>query len=170
MVVIAVIFCFQKIWSSHEIANMKRAYASIKTKEDKTFFVKRYKKHTLAGPVLLLLGDDYLESLEYESAKSAYKNAGTILKHHMLLPRAIIGQAMAEYKLNNIAGAEKLLNSVVYNGKFDGVFRGNAVYALANILKNERKFEQLSSLLKDVDNINLNPEFASMIHKISEEN
>ncbi|MDR2777095.1 MAG: hypothetical protein LBB17_03590 [Puniceicoccales bacterium] len=170
MVAIAVIFCFQKLWTNHEIANMERAYASLETKEDRTLFVKKYKKFMLAGAVSLLLGDDYLKNLEYESARSAYKNAGSILKHHLLFPRAVISQAMVEYRLNNVAGAEKLLNSVIYNRKIDGVFRGNAAYALANMLKNERKSEQLDSLLQDVSNINLSPEFVDVIHKISEEN
>ncbi|MDR1173278.1 MAG: hypothetical protein LBK24_00590 [Puniceicoccales bacterium] len=170
MVAIAVMFCFQKLWSNHEITNMKRAYASLETKGDRTLFVKKYKKYPLAGAVSLLLGDGYLESLEYESARAAYKNAGAILKHHLLFPRAVIGQAMAEYRLNNAAGAEKLLNSVIYNKKVDGVFRGNAAYTLANMLKNERKSEQLDSLLKDVSNIDLSSEFVDVIHKISEEN
>ncbi|MDR1457622.1 MAG: hypothetical protein LBI47_02110 [Puniceicoccales bacterium] len=170
MVAIAVMFCFQKLWSAHEISNMVKAYASLKTREDKTRFTKKYKKYLLAGAVSLLLGDEYLESLEYESAKSAYKNAGTILKHHLLFPRAVIGQAMAEYKLNNTVGAEKLLNSVIYNKKFDGAFRGNATYVLANILKNERKSEQLDSLLQDVNNINLSQEFVDAIYKVPEEN
>jgi hypothetical protein len=169
VVAIAVTFCLQKLWSNHEIANMKRAYASLVTKEDRILFVKKYKKYPLAGAVSLLLGDDHLESLEYESARSAYESAGAILKHHLLFPRTVVGQAMAEYKSNNVAGAEKLLNSVIYNGKFDGVFRGNAAYVLANMLKNERKPEQLNSLLKDVSNIDLSPEFVDVIHKISEE-
>ncbi|MDR1233318.1 MAG: hypothetical protein LBJ75_03615 [Puniceicoccales bacterium] len=170
MVAIAGMFCFQKLWSNHEIASMGRAYASLETKEGRTLFVKKYKKYPLAGTVSLLLGDDHLESLEYESARVAYENAGAILKHHLLFPRAVIGQAMAEYRLNNAVGAEKLLNSVIYNRKFDGAFRGNAAYALANMLKNERKSEQLDSLLKEVSNIDLSPEFVDVIHKISEEN
>lgn len=170
MVTIAVVFCFQKLWLNHEIAGMGKAYTSFKTKEDKIRFIKKYKKYPLAGAVSLLLGDEYLESLEYESAKSAYKNAGTILKHHLLFPRAVIGQAMAEYKSNNTVGAEKLLNSVIYDRKFDRVFRGSAVYALANMLKNERKFEQLDSLFQDVNNIDLSQEFVDTIHKVLEGN
>jgi hypothetical protein len=170
VIAVAMMFCFQKLWSNHEIANMGRAYASLITKEDRILFVKKYKKYPLAGAVSLLLGDDYLESLEYEFARSAYKNAGAILKHHLLFPRTVIGQAMAEYKLNNITGAEKLLNSVIYNRKIDRVFRGNAAYALANMLKNERKSEQLGSLLKDVSNIDLSPEFVNVIYKVSEDN
>ncbi|MDR2628517.1 MAG: hypothetical protein LBC30_00765 [Puniceicoccales bacterium] len=169
MVAIAVMFCFQKLWSNHEIANMERAYASLETRKERILFVKKYKKYLLAGAVSLLLGDDYLESLEYESARSAYKNAGAILKHHLLFPRAIIGQAMAEYRLNNAAGAEKLLNSIIYNKEIDRAFRGNAAYILANMLKNERKPAQLDSLLKDVNNIGLSPEFVNAIRKISEE-
>lgn len=170
VIAVAAMLCFQKLWSTHEISNMEKAYASLKTREDRTHFIKKYKKYPLAGAVSLLLGDEYLEGLEYESAKAAYKNAGTILKHHLLFPRAVIGQAMAEYKSNNTTGAEKLLNSVIYNKKFDEVFRGNAAYALANILKNERKFEQLNSLVEDVNNIDLNREFIDIIHKVPGEN
>jgi hypothetical protein len=149
---------------------MKTAYASLETREDKILFVKKYKKYKPAGAVSLLLGDDYLENLEYESAKSAYENAGTILKHHVLFPRAVIGQAMAEYKSNNVAVAEKLLNSIIYDMKFDKVFRGNAAYLLANILKNEQQHERLNSLLNDISTIDLSSEFVNAIHKISEEN
>jgi hypothetical protein len=66
------------------------------------------------------------------------KNAGTILKRHVLFPRAVIGQAIAEYKSNNFAVAEKLLNSIIYDMKFDRISRRNAAYLLANILKNEQ--------------------------------
>jgi hypothetical protein len=170
MVAIAVIFCFQKLWSAHEISNMGKAYASLKTREDRTRFIEKYNKYPLAGAVSLLLGDEYLESLEYEFAKSAYKNAGAILKHHLLFPRAVIGQAMAEYKSNNTAEAEKLLNFVIYNRKFDGAFRGNAAHARANILKNERQSEQLDFLLQDVNNIDLSQEFVDAIHKVPGEN
>ncbi|MDR2779088.1 MAG: hypothetical protein LBB16_02260 [Puniceicoccales bacterium] len=170
IVSIATVFGFQKLWQNHEIANMQTAYASIKTKEDKILFVKKYKRYKLAGVVSLVLGDDYLENSEHELAKSAYKNAGAILKHDILFPRAVIGQAMTEYKSNNATAAGKLLNSIIYDEKFDRVFRGNAAYALANILKNEQKSEQLDSLLKDMGDIDLYPKFVNAIHKISEEN
>jgi hypothetical protein len=55
---------------------MKRPYTSIKTKENKTFWVKRYKKHRLERVVLLLLGGDKLESLKNESSSQLIKTLG----------------------------------------------------------------------------------------------
>jgi hypothetical protein len=60
---IGIIFCLQKRWSSHEIANMKTADASLETREDKRLFAKKSKKYEPAGAVSLLLGDDCLENL-----------------------------------------------------------------------------------------------------------
>jgi hypothetical protein len=54
--------------------------------------------------------------------------------------------------------------------KFDRVFRGNAAYLRANILKNEKQPERLNFLPKDISTIDLSSEFVTAIHKISEEN
>lgn len=155
---------------NHEISKMRASYSKLRTLEDKIGFVNTYGKHKLAGVVSLAIADNYLSTGDYAAALSFYEAGEKILKSTLLLPRARIGMAEAMYKMDRFADAEKILNSIVYDRNFDRALRGNAAFVLAAMLDDINNSEKLSTLVKDLGNLELTTAAVNAIHEISAEN
>ncbi len=111
-----------KMYQAHKVEALSTAFANASDTVALEKFAKENAGEMLAGVALLEVADAKYAKGQFADAAKDYKQVASELGANVLKGRALLGQAMSEYNLDNKKGLEAL-KAVQDNAGIDQVYR-----------------------------------------------